>query len=97
MNDIEQARNKLYLYTGYGDGSFAGTDPPIRVELLKHRNVKAAATLARIAFSLPALPHFCWDGGSAWLDCHSNSFRGFYDPVFSDVADFISALPEHCA
>lgn len=94
MNDIRQDRNKLYLYARYADGSFVGTDPPIRVELLKHRDVKAAATLAWIAFSLPALPHFCWDGDSAWLDCHSNSFPGFCDPMFSDVADFISALPE---
>jgi len=93
MTEIRKDPSRLYLYA-LADGSFGGTDPPILAELLGGRDVQAAATLARIAFSLPMLPHFCWDADSAWLDCHVSRFPGFCDPMFSDAADFISAFPD---
>lgn len=92
MTSTKNDPHKLYLYAQHTDTSHEDSDPPIRIELLRRRDVKAAATLAQIALSLPVPPRFCWDTTSAWLDCHPG-IPGIYAPAFANASDLIDALP----
>lgn len=93
MNHTPNSFHKLYLYCMDAGDSQRESDPPIQIDLLRRRDLQAAASMAQFAFSLPDRPRFCWDSTSAWLDC-SPGIPGIYLPAFSHAQDFICALPQ---
>lgn len=80
------------LSTGIG-GVKAHYAPPLRLDRLSQKSVRAAAEFARLVFVLPELPKICWNETHCWLDCFALRLDGIGDPIFRDADDFLEALP----